>query len=295
MQRPYDLPSMTMLRTFEAAARRGAFKEAASEMNVTPGAVSHQVKALEKELGTPLFLRGHRLVELTEEGEQLYHVLRDTFQSMSEAVVELRQRGQENRVTVGATTDVSYLWLTAKIVSFWKEHSDIIINQQLTDRRITRPLSVDVALEYSVLPPSEPGATLLFRDRLMPVCAPERRGEIANLSLEQLAEAPLIHLDMPEQDWTIWPTWFELMGHSKPVPRARFVNNYSVALQMACEGAGIALGWQSLVTPYLNRGELIAPTRFECLAPGGYYLTPAAHFRNPGAQVFIDWMKQQYE
>ena len=101
----YDIPPLTMLRAFEAASRRGAFNEAASELNVTPGAVSHQVKALEKWLGMALFSRGHRAVTLTDEGERLFAVLRDSFRDIAAITSSLRMQAETPRVEVLATTD----------------------------------------------------------------------------------------------------------------------------------------------------------------------------------------------
>ncbi len=292
INRPYDLPAMTTLRTFEAAARRGAFNEAASEMNVTPGAVSHQVKALEKELGVALFVRGHRSVDLTEEGEQLYRVLRQGFQDMGRVVQQLRRRGEEQRVVIAATTAVSSLWLTPRIVTFWREHGDIAINQQLTDRRIKRPLTTDLAIEYCVEPPAEPTSVRLFGDTLVPVCSTAMARKIESCSLADLAEAPLIHMDAPERNWTTWQKWFERMGYSGEIPRGQQVNNYSIALQIAREGAGVVLGWKTLIAPLFEQGAIVCPTGFQCAAPGAFYLVASEQTSNPASRVFFDWMKR---
>ena len=124
-----------------------AFNEAASELNVTPGAVSHQVKALEKWLGMPLFSRGHRVVTLTDEGERLFSVLRDSFRDIAAITSSLRTQAETPRVEVLATTAVSSLWLTPRVISFWTDNEDIQINQQVSDSTMERPLTVDLAIE----------------------------------------------------------------------------------------------------------------------------------------------------
>ncbi len=292
---PYNLPSMTMLRTFEAAARNGAFNGAASELNVTPGAVSHQIKALEKELGVALFLRGHRIVDLTEEGKALFDGLQESFQNIAQIVSGLRRRGQERHLLIGATTAMSTFWLTSQIMRFCQEHPDITINQHLSDARFKRPLSVDIAMEYCVEPPKEARLLRLFGDDLVPVCSPELAEKVAKMSLQDLASAPLIHMDAPDRNWTTWSRWFVDMGYQGSIARGRKVNNYAIALQIACEGGGIVLGWKKLVAPLLNRGELVCPSRFTAVAPGAFYLVVAGNNRNPATDVFFDWIHGAHE
>lgn len=82
--RPYDLPSLTALNCFEASARKLSFKSAAAELNVTPTAVSHQIRGLETDLGQKLFRRQHRGVELTEAGVYLFHAVQRGFESISD-------------------------------------------------------------------------------------------------------------------------------------------------------------------------------------------------------------------
>lgn len=292
---PYDLPSMTMLRTFEAAARNGAFNGAASELNVTPGAVSHQIKALEKELGIALFLRGHRTVDLTEEGKALFDGLQDSFHNIAQTVSGLRRRAQEQQLLIGATTAVSTFWLTSRIMGFCQDYPDITVNQHLSDARFKRPLSVDIAMEYCVEPPKESRSLRLFGDELVPVCSPEMATSVAKMSLQDLALAPLIHLDAPERNWTTWSRWFGDMGYQGSIARGRKVNNYAIALQIACEGGGIVLGWKKLVQPLLNRGELTCPSVFSTIAPGAFYLVVAENVKNPATDDFFDWIRKSSE
>ena len=108
-KRPYDLPPLSALSSFEAAARHVSFKSAAQELNVTPAAVSHQVKALEAELGQQLFHRHQRGVELSEAGQMLQLAVQRGFDQISNMITQLRQDSQTRAVTIGATTAVSSL------------------------------------------------------------------------------------------------------------------------------------------------------------------------------------------
>ncbi|SFY45505.1 regulatory helix-turn-helix protein, lysR family [Paracoccus pantotrophus] len=133
MPNPHDFASMTALICFEAAARNMSFKAAAQEMNVTPAAISHQIKALERNLGCALFIRRHRGVELTEKGAFLLVALQRGFETISDAVSRLRDRPDAVDVTIRTTTAVSALWLTPKITAFWKIHPGITVSQIISD------------------------------------------------------------------------------------------------------------------------------------------------------------------
>ena len=113
-RRFYQLPSLTGLNTFESCARHGSFTAAAQELGVTLGAVSRQVKALENELETTLFLRRHRGVELTAEGLDLFQVLSSGFQQIGRLCRDFKHRAQRADVTLGATTALASLWLKVK-------------------------------------------------------------------------------------------------------------------------------------------------------------------------------------
>src|SRR5688500_6844266 len=111
------LPPLAALRAFEAAARQQSFKRAASELAVTPTAISHQVKLLEETLGLPLFTRGVRRIDLTPEGQRLFPVLRDGFDRFDETLSELR-RPKREILTLSATPLFTARWLVPRVDSF---------------------------------------------------------------------------------------------------------------------------------------------------------------------------------
>lgn len=130
-RRYYNLPPLNTLASFECAARNLSIKDAAQELNVTPGAVSHQIKALEGELGTALFERKHRGIGLTENGQRLFASLQRSFSDVSSTLSHVRRTSFDLSVTIAATTAVSSLWLTPRLSRFWKEHGNIPVNQLL--------------------------------------------------------------------------------------------------------------------------------------------------------------------
>jgi DNA-binding transcriptional LysR family regulator len=290
-RRKYDLPSLKMLGTFEAAARAGSFKDAADELGVTPGAVSHQIRGLETDLGMNLFVRQARTVELSVEGRALFDVVHQSLGDIDQTVRSLRALRETGQVSIGATTAVSSLWLTPLLSQFWRAHPDIQITQEVRDRPFRRPLSMDLTIEYAVEPPSEHG-DVLSEDRLLPLCSPAFKDRNLH-SLEQLAQAPLIHLHAKETNWTSWPNWFNSLGYQGELAARHKVNNYAIALQLACDGLGVVLGWKGLASAMVANGQLVPLTDFETPSPGRFYLISPSQKPKPETVLVKRWLLAQ--
>ena len=297
----YNLPPLTTLAAFEAAARLGSFKHASEELNVTPSAVSHQIKALERETGITVFLRRHRGVELTADGEALFSVLARGFGDVSDMLRRLRANRQDAIVTIGSTTAVSSLWLTPRIGEFWREHPTIAINQHVSDHPLSRTFGLDLQIRYGGEELVHQGGVKLFDDILLPVCSPDYarkwRQSHPELSgnpedphdLEQLANSHLIHMLAEDMNWTTWRTWFAMLGYHGDIRHSHSVNNYTIALQVARDNGGVVLGWRKLVQPLLERGVLVALTDREAAAPQSFYVLGDSE---PAEQTRIvrDWL-----
>ncbi len=290
----YNLPPLTSLTAFECAARHLSFKLAATELGVTPGAVSHQVKALEAELGVPLFNRIHRGVELTEAGALLAGRIGVAFHDIAETLQELRGQNQPNAVTVGATTATSSLWLTPAIMRYWRTHPDVKVNQIVSDTLEFGQSIPELVISYG--PYSLPGynSTPLFRDTLLPVCSAPFAKKHAPATLEELAALPLIHLDAPDKRWTGWASWFAELGYTGKLRRGIKVNNYMIALQAAQDDAGLVLGWNHLVSPMLKNGSLLSLKAFTIPAPTSFFLSQYQQQAvNEPLQSLHNWIMEQ--
>ncbi len=255
-QRPYDLPSLTMLVAFEAAARHVSFTTAARELNVTPAAISHQIKALEAELQCSLFQRHHRGVSLTESGAYLLVALQRGFEGMADAIGQLRRRASGASVTIGVTTAVSSLWLTPKLAQFWKTHGDVSVTQIVSDTG-EAPAECDLSIRYGIVPRDRTECSVLFRDRLMALASPRFAAAHPVRTVADLAALPLIHFETHVAGWTDWTGWFRALGNAAPVRHSHRVNNYMIALQAARDDMGAVLGWVRLARSYLTTGELV--------------------------------------
>jgi DNA-binding transcriptional LysR family regulator len=287
----YGLPSLKMIGTFEAAGRLKSFKDAADELHVTPGAVSHQIRSLEQELDMKLFLRESRAVNLTPEGKDLFEVVSSSLNEIGQTVKKLRELNETQHISIGSTTAVLSMWLSQKIAQFWREYGHIQINQEVRDRPFRRPLSLDMIVEYSTNPPEET-SNILFEDTLLPLCSPEFEGK--NISrLEQLSKSYLIHLDAKDTNWTSWANWFETLDYNGEISVRHRVNNYAIALQLAQDGMGVVLGWRHLVKPLIESGSLIPLTKYEIAAPGKFYLVQSKGNQKKHSKIFSEWLLLQ--
>lgn len=271
-RRYYSLPPLTTLAAFEAAARHLSFKNAAQELSVTPGAVSHQIKALETELGAQLFRRKHRGVELTEDGESLFEALASSFAKVSQCLKSIQHKSGGNRVTIGATSAVAALWLSPAVIRFWRAHPDVDVDQRIQDEQFLNAPEIDLYVRYGLDPDPRMQQAELFRDRLVAVADRTTAKRLAGCALGDLARERLIHLQSDNKTWTTWADWFRELGHDGPLASGIRVNNYAVALQAAEDGAGLALGWQRLVRPLLETGQLHPVGTFGVAAPHSFYL-----------------------
>lgn len=296
-RRPYDLPPLTALAAFEAAARRGSMKLAAADLNVTPGAVSRQVKALEDDLGRPLFTRIHRGVELTEEGRDLADALAQGFARVADSCRRLRSLSGFDSVTVAATTAFAGFWLIPRVGAFWQAHPEITVNHAISDERIEfRRGDIDMALRYGDGDWRGESALRLFGDRLYPVCAPSflrARGAIAASDLTRL---PLLRISGVDPAWIDWDRFLEWAGLPEPGSDSggRRLNNYTVLIQACRDGQGVALGWHRLIAPLVARGDLVRVTDLAMTAPGAHYVTwDANRSLSPAMTALRDWLQTQ--
>ncbi|USG62594.1 LysR substrate-binding domain-containing protein [Sneathiella marina] len=290
-RRYYNLPPLNTLASFECAARNLSIKDAAQELNVTPGAVSHQIKALEGELGISLFERKHRGIGLTEDGQRLLASLQRSFSDVSSTLAHLRRTSFDISVTIAATTAVSSLWLTPRLSRFWKEHGGIPVNQLLSDHAPKQGERVDLRVKYGKSKDTSKTHQKLFSDHLAPICSPTLAQKLAGTDLETLASMPLIHNEADDESWTTWESWFRELGYTGDIAAGIHVNNYTIALQAAQDDAGIVLGWQRLIRPLLEQKRLIPFGPHVLAAPHSFYIiTEGEDMLSDNTKILRDWL-----
>ncbi|MCB1435523.1 MAG: LysR family transcriptional regulator, partial [Alphaproteobacteria bacterium] len=134
IRRHHNLPSLNALAAFESAARHLSLTRASEELNVTPGAVSKQVKLLEEQIGRPLFVRLHRALQLTQDGEVVAAAMQDAFERVAATLQQVSMSGGARSVSIGTTMAFAQLWLMPRLGTFWNAHQDIIIDHVISDR-----------------------------------------------------------------------------------------------------------------------------------------------------------------
>jgi DNA-binding transcriptional LysR family regulator len=296
-------PSLAALSAFEAAARLLSFTAAAAELGVTQAAVSRHIRALEDDLGVPLFVRAHRRVILTPAGLALSARLSSAFSGIVEVLETIRRPHGPAPVTVGATLAVSQLWLLPRLSAFRARHPEIAIrvvaDDAETDLRRDR---LDMAIRFGQPPFADADCLAEAEDEVFPVASPglvERFG--ADPSGADLGRMPLISADVVNPAWLTWASWAQAAGLSSDVARVaaksplRF-NHYTDAVAAALAGEGVLLGWRMLLEDHLRQAKLcilgtarVRPTDRYCLVvPRGV---------RPSGKVgqFADWLKAGLE
>lgn len=289
--RHYRLPSLHALATFEASARHRSFRRAADELNVTAGAVSRQIKALEEELGATLFERTAPGLGLTAEGELLRGVLSETFLRLGETVDSIRL-GRQPQVTVASTHAFAKCWLMPRMNRFWQNHPDVCVNHLISDDgRDYRRSEVDLRIRYGFGAWAGETSLKLFDDLLYPVAAPGFAARYGSITATDLPRLPLLHVDWVDPDWTSWDELLRRGNVAHAGLTGRRFSNFDVALQACKDGQGVAVGWNRLVADLISAGELVRFTSLSVPSPGGYYLTSNANLtlRAPAAE-FRDWL-----
>ena len=289
--RPYDLPPMRSLVSFEAAGRNGSFKAAAKELNVTPAAISHQIKALEDELHCTLFRRFHRGVELSEAGAYLLVALQRGFEGMNEAVGQLRAQHGRSSVTIRSTTAVSSLWLTPRLAQFWQSHGHISVAQIVSDLD-SDVADCDLSIHYGDMSKETGVCRSLFHDHIMALCSPGFAAAHRIDRIEELAAIPLIHLEAPETSWTNWQAFARALGYDGQLKSAHRVNNYVIALQAAQDGMGAVLGWEGLTNELIASGKLVKLIEETVSSPLDYYVK-LHNQASDRARIVFDWLTRR--
>lgn len=291
-RRHYDLPSLNALAAFEAAARHLSLTRAAEELGVTPGAVSKQVKALEDEVGRPLFLRLHRALDLTPEGHALFHSLKEAFERVAGTIRQVGQMGSARTVTIGTTMAFAQLWLMPRLGDFWTAHQDIVIDHIISDRsQDANRTGIDLRVRYGDGSWPEETAALLFGDRIIAVASPGFLARHKVRSVHDLPGLPLLSVEGVDWTWTTWAGFLRQAGAPHRKLNVRRFNSYVIALQAAQAGQGVALGWVSLIRPLLARRVLAQAGPAEIVAPQSFHLTWSARQPlSPEAEVLRDWL-----
>jgi LysR family glycine cleavage system transcriptional activator len=294
------LPPLKSLKAFEVAARRGGFVAAADELNVTPAAVSHQVKVLESYLEIELFRRLSRGLELTEAGRELLPELSKGFDHFAHALGSLTAGELTGNLTVSVLPSFATLWLVPKLDSFLQTYPEIQLRVLTSNNpAVVRNEHADVLITYGN--GNYPGleTRILMRESVFPVCAPSLLNNVPLRRYQDLQQHTLLHdIDVQiDEPMMTWKRWFRDLGLTG-VSASRNVEfgNSLLLTEASVRGQGVALGRMSLVQDHLATGRLVRPLKTSRPADYAYYfVTTQVNSEYPRVQTFYSWLEKQIE
>jgi LysR family transcriptional regulator, glycine cleavage system transcriptional activator len=299
------------LRAFEAVARRLSFSAAAEELFLTQPAISRQIKALEDELGAPLFVRGTRKVELTNAGAQLLRSVLPLLQRLDQTVQQVRRARGRRHVSVATFASFASLWLLPRLRAFEAMHPDIDIRISATDTMVELDdPEIDLILRYCLPADAPPGTQLLFGEVITPVVSCAFAQQAGRGGAPRLAQpADLARHTLLEEDdnrllsveYLSWRRWLRDNGVGKLEPaRWLYLNFTYQQVQAALSGGGVALGRIAMIGDSLERGDLVEPfgAARRMVSPYAYWLFDLTTLRGervlrPEVRAFLDWLGEQ--
>lgn len=287
------LPPLNGLRAFEATARLATLAAAADELGVSPSAVSHQIRTLEKILGVQLFQRANRRLILTKDGRTLLPGLSDGFRQLNAAIAELETNQHAGVLTVSMLSTMAMRWFMPRLPQFQAEHPDIEVRITTTTRLVDfEREDIDVAIRHGA--GQWPGlkADFLFRMETIPVCSPALPQSAPLEKPADLDRHILIHADARPDDWHAWLDEVDAKN-VKPARELTF-DTTDFALAAAIRGLGIAIADRHIVHDDIQSGRLIAPFDRSVRHDAGYYLVyPKDRNRKEKTATFRDWLLRE--
>jgi LysR family glycine cleavage system transcriptional activator len=296
---PRRLPPLNALRTFLAVAGHLNFTKAAHELNVTPAAVTHQVKALEEYLGVRLLSRTRRRVLLTEAGEQCLPDLREGFNLIGAAMNKADAGRMPGMLTVSVAPAFASKWLIPRLDSFTAAHPDIDVRVSATTSLVDlHDGHTDLAIRFGKGQADGVYVERLLDEHMAPMCAPELlKGAHPIRAPGDLRHHQLIHdISVPAAtSRPTWKTWFDLAGVSGGNPlRGLRCSLADLALQAAVNGAGVVLGRVTLARDDIDAGRLVQPFALSIPTDYSYFILIAKpKLRHPAVILFRDWLLAQ--
>lgn len=286
-----DLPPLTWLRAFEVSARLLSFTAAAQELHLTQAAVSKHVKSLEQRVQRQLFLRHPRSLELTKWGEAYLPKVQDALERLAIGTREVFGRPQGDLLTIRCAVSFAVNWLSPRLPRFLAQHPSSRL--RILSSVWAEPFDAeacDLDIQYGTGTFADARCHRLTREVITPLCRPDLAARLRRP--DDLADHCLLHVQGYQQGWG---TWLAAARASGVDPGQGLQTDTSLtAYALACGGAGVALGRQSLSEPYRQDGRLVAPFDLEVPIDEGFFLLePVTANLHRNAQPFVDWLVRE--
>ena len=290
------LPPLKSLQAFEAAGRHLSFTLAAREMNVTPGAVSQQIRLLEEHLEIKLFKRMNRQIVLTDAGQLFLPSISDGFARIVDAVDLVRQQRSDGPLTITSAPSFVSKWLIPRLGQFKSNYPNIDVRIDTSDRLVDfMHEDIDVGIRFGDGEYPELDTVFLFSFDLIPVCSPdllEHGGGLDKIS--DLKNYILLHSNYDElsSGWPDWAMWLKVVGADDVDPsHGIYIRQTDLLFQAALEGQGVALLANVMAEPEIAAGRLVQPFSARLPVKFNYHLvTTPLKARIPKVAAFREWV-----
>ena len=298
-----SLPPLDLLPGFEAAARHLSFTKAAGELFLTQSAVSRQVIALEEFLGVELFVRRHKALALTEEGQAFHRAVGPVLEQVRDATRRLRESRRRHVLTVTTTVSFASMWLVPRLGKLRQAHPGVDVRIAATHEVVDLEREgIDIAIRDCAIANAPAGAVFLAGEHISAVCSPGylKESKKAHRPLAKPADLGhhvMLYLHDPKGrwPWIAWDSWKESNGVPELTPAGTLTfDQYDQVIHAAELGQGVALGRMSIL------GEMIRARRLVALFGRDQHLARAFHAifargaeSRPEARRFVDWVRRE--
>ena len=286
------IASLNTLRTFEVAARRSSFTKAAEDLHMTQGAVSHQIRQLESQIGIPLFRRETRKISLTDAGERLYRATRRALLDIDTELAALTPAPEIAQLSVAVSTYVAIKWLSQRLGGFFLAHPDVMLqlhhNVNEVDFDITRQ---DFAIRWGKAPWPGAESCEVLPMPMLPLCAPALAEAVGGLR----SPADLRHVTLlrDHESVDLWPDWLARAGlPADTATKGRTILDPMVRIQAAIDGHGVILA-DDLAQGDIDSGRLVAPFEIALTGYGYHLLWSETTELRQNAAAFRVWIMRQ--
>jgi LysR family glycine cleavage system transcriptional activator len=293
------LPPLSALRAFEAAARLQSFSKAADELSVTPAAISHQIHALEEDLGVSLFNRRNRAVELTASARVLLPGLSEAFTGIQSSVRRLRAHNDTGTLNVTASPSFAGKWLVQRLYRFQEQNAAVDVRISATDAVIdlTRG-DFDIAIRYGAGRYPGLDVELLLKNEVFPACSPELLRDGPPLETPaDLRHHALLQDQQVDRDPLVptWSMWLKAAGVSDmPTTHGLSFSTNVLALEAAITGHGVTLAYSTTAAADIAAGRLVRLFSLSLPDLFAYYVVTApGALERPKVRAFRDWLRQE--
>jgi DNA-binding transcriptional LysR family regulator len=283
------LPPLNFIRTFECAARHLSFTEAARELSCTQAAVSGHIRALEKWIGQDLFHRAPRGLRLTEVGEAFLPTLRQALKQIDNATRAVMTSKLNDAVVISCPASLASSWLAECLTAFSRQHPtvDLVVHGTIWED-LSERLS-DITISPSRVGEAPPGATQLWEDKLMLVCAPGHLKAHGKLQLAAAVSGAMWIQLLGREEY--WQCMTEALGLGEASHAMRVsVNMMNMALEYAARDAGVTVAPRSLAKPFIERKLLVEPAQVRPRSPWAYYLHESRHAKGRSVSIVKRWI-----